>query len=73
MLWEEKQKLNDSTYGVQGETYWNILTNNGATLRTVIIVCADFYPTVEVDLSERLHTAMSAEIHTFILLTYVDV
>lgn len=37
----------------QGETYCNVLTDDGATLRTVNIVCADFHPAVEVHLSER--------------------
>lgn len=37
----------------QGETYCHVLTDDGATLRTFNIVCADFHPAVEVHLSER--------------------
>ena len=33
----------------------DILTNDGATLCTVNILCADFHPTVEIHLSETLH------------------
>ena len=50
----------------------DILTNDGATLRTVDIICADFHPAVEVHLRERLHV-FSEIFHSFILLKYVDV
>lgn len=63
----EGKKFNNGTYSVQSETYCNVLTNDGATLCTVNMICADFHPTVEVHLREGLHIAMSAEMHTFIL------
>lgn len=70
MLWEKSLTtlLMHITYSVEGETRCKILTNDGTALRTVHIIGADFHPTVEVHLSGRLHTAVSAEMHTFTFL-----